>query len=161
MRKRIGPVFKIAVFIVPRIGGGCYPLLVGTHQREIDNEGNRPPNCRATVLVFPMKQVKKGEGGFGLSRRKDKKDPALLEYRRLSAEGAAAHPSEDFLLPVLGPGRRQHRKSLRLEPEYTYGGLAMDAYLWQDASPVPCSPGYANMNFPTRATPGPPSPPIG
>ena len=29
---------------------------------------------------------------------------------------------------------------LRLAPEYTYSGLAMDAYLWQDASPAPFTP---------------------
>lgn len=68
--------------------------------------------------------------------------PALLDYRRLSAEGAAAHPSEEHLLPLYRrPGRRQPGEDpLRLEPEYTYGGLAMDAYLWQDASPAPYHP---------------------
>ncbi|MBK7848791.1 MAG: dioxygenase [Zoogloea sp.] len=68
--------------------------------------------------------------------------PALLDYRRQSAHGAAAHPSEEHLLPLFSalgaasPGEIP----LRLEPEYTYGGLAMDAYLWQDASPAPFNP---------------------
>ena len=63
---------------------------------------------------------------------------ALLDYRRQAPHGAAAHPSEEHLLPLFvalgaaNPGE----KPLRLEPEYTYGGLAMDAYLWQDASPA-------------------------
>ncbi|MDY0036235.1 MAG: class III extradiol ring-cleavage dioxygenase [Zoogloea oleivorans] len=65
--------------------------------------------------------------------------PALLEYRRLAAQGAAAHPSEEHLLPLFAalgaasPGEIP----LRLEPEYTYGGLAMDAYLWQEDSQTP------------------------
>ena len=67
--------------------------------------------------------------------------PALLDYRRQSLQGAAAHPTEEHLLPLfvaLGaadPGEIP----LRMEPEYTYGSLAMDAYLWQDASPGPIS----------------------
>jgi 4,5-DOPA dioxygenase extradiol len=65
--------------------------------------------------------------------------PTLLEYRRLATQGAAAHPSEEHLLPLFAalgaasPGEIP----LRLEPEYTYGGLAMDAYLWQEDSQTP------------------------
>ena len=65
--------------------------------------------------------------------------PALLDYRHQSAHGAAAHPSEEHLLPLFSAlgAANPGEIPLRLEPEYTYGGLAMDAYLWQDASPAP------------------------
>lgn len=64
---------------------------------------------------------------------------ALLDYRRLAPHGAAAHPTEEHLLPLFAalgaasPGEIP----LRLTPEYTYGGLAMDAYLWQEDSHTP------------------------
>ncbi len=65
--------------------------------------------------------------------------PALLDYRRIAPQGAASHPTEEHLLPLFAAlgAAQPGEKPLRLEPEYTYGGLAMDAYLWQDASPAP------------------------
>ena len=68
--------------------------------------------------------------------------PALLDYRRLAPYGAEAHPSEEHLLPLFAAlgAANPGEKPLRLEPETTYGGLAMDAYLWQDASPAPFTP---------------------
>ncbi|HMY50983.1 MAG TPA: class III extradiol ring-cleavage dioxygenase [Rhodocyclaceae bacterium] len=68
--------------------------------------------------------------------------PTLLEYRRQSPLGAAAHPSEEHLLPLfvtLGAADPDEI-ALRLEPEFTYGGLAMDAYLWQKDSIIPYTP---------------------
>ena len=70
--------------------------------------------------------------------------PALLDYRRLAPYGAEAHPSEEHLLPLFAAlgAANPGEKPLRLEPEHTYGGLAMDAYLWQDASPTPFTPAH-------------------
>lgn len=54
---------------------------------------------------------------------------ALLDYRA-APHGAAAHPTEEHLLPLfvaMGAGDgipELHR------PPFAYGGLAMDAYLW-------------------------------
>jgi 4,5-DOPA dioxygenase extradiol len=54
---------------------------------------------------------------------------ALLDYRA-APDGAAAHPTEEHLLPLfvaLGAGAAvpaHHR------PPFAYGGLAMDAYVW-------------------------------
>ncbi|WP_079432797.1 class III extradiol ring-cleavage dioxygenase [Zoogloea sp. LCSB751] len=65
--------------------------------------------------------------------------PALLDYRRVAPHGADAHPSEEHLLPLfvaLGAADKDEIP-LRMEPEYTYGGLAMDAYLWQTGSVSP------------------------
>ncbi|MDD3352261.1 class III extradiol ring-cleavage dioxygenase [Zoogloea sp.] len=66
----------------------------------------------------------------------------LLDYRHQAPHGAAAHPSEEHLLPLfvaLGAADPEETP-LRLEPEFIQGGLAMDAYLWQDASPTPFHP---------------------
>jgi 4,5-DOPA dioxygenase extradiol len=56
--------------------------------------------------------------------------------------GAGAHPTEEHLLPLFAAlgAAEPGEKPLRLTPEYTYSGLAMDAYLWQDASPAPFTP---------------------
>ncbi|WP_295386358.1 class III extradiol ring-cleavage dioxygenase [uncultured Thiodictyon sp.] len=55
----------------------------------------------------------------------------LIDYRRTAPQGAAAHPTEEHLLPLFvargagGPGAPQ-----RFAPGFIDGGLAMDAYLW-------------------------------
>ena len=56
----------------------------------------------------------------------------LIDYRRAAPQGAAAHPTEEHLLPLfaaLGAAGEQGAPQ-RLAPGFTYGGLAMDAYLW-------------------------------
>lgn len=60
---------------------------------------------------------------------------ALLDYRRQAPHGTCAHPTEEHLHPLfvaLGAGGKQPPR--RFVPEFTYGGLAMDVYLW-DAAP--------------------------
>jgi 4,5-DOPA dioxygenase extradiol len=59
----------------------------------------------------------------------------LLDYRA-APHGAESHPSEEHLLPLfvaLGAGAGERPR--RLRPNYTYGGLAMDAYVWGDTEP--------------------------
>lgn len=56
--------------------------------------------------------------------------PDLLDYRN-HPMGAAAHPSEEHFLPLfvaLGAGMAD--SPVRFSPDYAYGGLAMDAYVW-------------------------------
>lgn len=56
----------------------------------------------------------------------------LADYRRQSPTGAAAHPSEEHLLPLfvaLGAAAAGEMAT-RHAPEFTYGSLAMDAYVW-------------------------------
>ncbi len=59
----------------------------------------------------------------------------LMAYRKMAPHGQAAHPTEDHLLPlfVAWGATDGGDRILRLCPEFTYGGLAMDAYLWQAA----------------------------
>lgn len=57
---------------------------------------------------------------------------ALLDYRAQAPYGAASHPTDEHLLPLfvaLGAAAATERPQ-RFVPEFAYGGLAMDAYLW-------------------------------
>lgn len=59
---------------------------------------------------------------------------ALLTYRS-DPWRAEAHPSEEHFLPIfvaLGAGGDD--LPLRRQPRFAYGGLAMDAYVWQGTS---------------------------
>ncbi len=62
---------------------------------------------------------------------------ALLDYRRKAPHGAAAHPTEEHLLPffVAWGASDPGEPVTRLAPEYTYGGLAMDCYVWGSDEP--------------------------
>lgn len=61
--------------------------------------------------------------------------PALLDYRRQAPYGVEAHPTEEHLLPLFVTLGASNENELltRFTPEYCYGGLAMDAYVWQTA----------------------------
>lgn len=60
----------------------------------------------------------------------------LLAYRTQAPYGAAAHPTEDHILPLfVAFGASTANDQLRrFTPEVTYGALAMDAYLWEVAA---------------------------
>lgn len=58
-------------------------------------------------------------------------DTTALENYRQRPEGAAAHPSEEHLLPLLvALGAAGGAPPLRHTLPTTYGALAMDAYVW-------------------------------
>ncbi|MEB4590909.1 class III extradiol ring-cleavage dioxygenase [Candidatus Thiothrix sp. Deng01] len=78
---------------------------------------------------LPKAQVFSGWLGEKLAARDL---PALLDYRRQAPYGAEAHPTEEHLLPLfvaLGASREDEPLA-RFAPEYCYGGLAMDMYVW-------------------------------
>lgn len=57
----------------------------------------------------------------------------LVAYRSQAPHGAAAHPTEDHILPLFvafGASTAEDQLK-RFTPEVTYGALAMDAYLWE------------------------------
>jgi 4,5-DOPA dioxygenase extradiol len=59
---------------------------------------------------------------------------ALLDYRA-APDGAAAHPTEEHLLPFfVALGAANGDLPTRYRPPFAYGGLAMDAYVWQAAN---------------------------
>lgn len=57
----------------------------------------------------------------------------LLAYRSQAPHGAAAHPTEEHLLPLFVAWGASDANDIlqRRAPEFTYGALAMDTYLWQ------------------------------
>lgn len=58
---------------------------------------------------------------------------ALLAYRA-APYGADSHPTEDHFMPLfVAIGAALDDTPTRFQPGFTYGGLAMDAYLWQDS----------------------------
>ena len=55
---------------------------------------------------------------------------ALIAYRDTPL-GVAAHPTEDHFLPLfVGLGAAGEDQPQRYQPGFSYGGLAMDAYVW-------------------------------
>ena len=57
---------------------------------------------------------------------------ALIAYRDMPL-GVAAHPSEEHFLPLfVGIGAAGNDASRRYQPDFSYGGLAMDAYVWEN-----------------------------
>jgi 4,5-DOPA dioxygenase extradiol len=57
---------------------------------------------------------------------------SLLAYRS-APHGAEAHPSEEHFLPLfVALGATMNDKPARCQPQFTYGALSMDAYLWQN-----------------------------
>lgn len=61
-------------------------------------------------------------------------ETALLTYRT-APYGAEAHPSEEHILPLfVALGAADGDKSKRCCPYFTYGSLAMDAYMWGAAA---------------------------
>ncbi|MGA9993244.1 MAG: class III extradiol ring-cleavage dioxygenase [Thiobacillaceae bacterium] len=58
---------------------------------------------------------------------------SLLAYRSAPPYGAEAHPSEEHFLPLfVALGAAAGDAPQRHQPRFTYGGLAMDAYVWRD-----------------------------
>lgn len=56
--------------------------------------------------------------------------PALIGYRD-TALGVAAHPSQEHFFPLfVGVGAAGNDAVQRYQPPFSYGGLAMDAYVW-------------------------------
>ena len=63
-------------------------------------------------------------------------ESALLDYRS-APWGAESHPSEEHFMPLLvALGAAAGDNPVRCQPKFTYGALAMDAYLWQASNEV-------------------------
>jgi len=57
---------------------------------------------------------------------------ALLDYRS-APHGSASHPTEEHFLPFfVALGAANGDRPTRYQPPFTYGGLAMDTYVWRD-----------------------------
>ena len=86
-----------------------------------DAENDPPPLPKARVFAdWVAEQLGAGKAA------------ALLDYRA-APHGAQAHPSDEHFLPLLvALGAAGKDAPERFSPGFTYGGLAMDAYVWQD-----------------------------
>lgn len=57
---------------------------------------------------------------------------ALLDYRSMP-HGSASHPTDEHFLPFfVALGAADGDRATHHRPPFTYGGLAMDAYVWRD-----------------------------
>lgn len=62
--------------------------------------------------------------------------PVLIAYRATTL-GKGAHPSEEHFLPLfVGVGAAEADSAQRFQPNFSYGGLSMDAYVWGGSSHV-------------------------
>lgn len=63
-------------------------------------------------------------------------ESALLDYRA-APQGVESHPSEEHFMPLLvALGAAAGDRPVRYQPKFTYGALAMDAYLWRSSNDV-------------------------
>ena len=61
-------------------------------------------------------------------------DVAALQDYRAAPYGAESHPTEEHFIPLfVALGAAMNDNAQRYRPQFTYGALAMDAYLWRDA----------------------------
>ena len=86
-------------------------------------------NWRAKGDQAPLPQAK-AFTDWVAARLAEQNIADLLAYRS-APHGAEAHPTEDHFLPLLvALGAAMEGAPVRFQPSFTYGGLAMDAYLW-------------------------------
>ena len=63
-------------------------------------------------------------------------DTAMLDYRK-APFGSEAHPTEEHFLPlIVALGAAKGDIPLRYRPNFAYGGLSMDSYIWRDSPGV-------------------------
>jgi 4,5-DOPA dioxygenase extradiol len=88
-------------------------------------------NWRAPGGQAPLPQAK-AFTEWVAARLAEKNVMGLLAYRS-APHGDDAHPTEDHFLPLLvAMGAAGEDTPVRYQPSYTYGSLAMDAYVWKD-----------------------------
>jgi 4,5-DOPA dioxygenase extradiol len=86
-------------------------------------------NWRADAESAPLPQAKVFTDWVA-DRLATRDISALLNYRS-APYGADSHPTEDHFLPLfLALGAAMDDTPARYQPRFTYGSLAMDAYLW-------------------------------
>ena len=62
----------------------------------------------------------------------EKNVSALFDYRSVPY-GAESHPTEEHFMPLfVALGAAGQDMAIRYQPSFAYGGLSMDAYLWQE-----------------------------
>lgn len=132
------PVVQLAL---PHGGDAADLLAIGTVLRPLREEGVLILGSGAITHNFGWLRWGAPEGGAPLQRARQFADwvgdrlaandvQGLADYRQ-APFGAEAHPSEEHLMPLFGAlGAAGADRPQRHQPPFTYGGLAMDAYVW-------------------------------
>lgn len=132
------PVTQLAL---PSPGDAADLLAIGTVLRPLRDEGVLILGSGAITHNFGWLRWGEGESALPLPRAKAFADwvgeriaardlQGLADYRQ-APWGAEAHPSEEHFLPLFGAlGAAADDAPTRHQPAFTYGGLAMDSYVW-------------------------------
>ena len=132
------PVTQLAL---PYPGDAADLLAIGTVLRPLRDEGVLILASGAITHNFGWLRWSEGESSVPLPRAKVFADwvgeriagrdvQGLADYRQ-APWGAEAHPSDEHLLPLFAAlGAAADDAPTRHQPAFTYGGLAMDNYVW-------------------------------
>ena len=125
--------------IVEKLGVSRTPIRAALMRLEQEGLLETLPNGGFAVRTFSEREVADAielRGTVeGLAARLAAQDVAALLDYRAAPHGAAAHPTAEHLLPLfVALGAANGDPPTRHRPPFAYGGLAMDAYVWQDAA---------------------------
>jgi 4,5-DOPA dioxygenase extradiol len=134
----------VAQLALPHQGDAADYLMLGTLLRPLRDEGVLIMASGAITHNFGWLRWGDKETANPLPRAREFADwvgdriaghdvQGLADYRR-APFGAEAHPSEEHFMPLLAAvGAAGDDAAVRHQPPFTYGGLAMDAYVWGNA----------------------------
>ena len=132
------PVTQLAL---PHQGDASDLLAIGTVLRPLRDEGVLFIASGAITHNFGWLSWGQEESPHPLARAKSFADwvgariagrdiQALADYRQ-APWGAEAHPSAEHFMPLFAAlGAANDSTATRHQPAFTYGGLAMDSYVW-------------------------------
>lgn len=135
------PAVQLAL---PYQGDAADLLAIGTILRPLRDEGVLILASGAITHNFGWLRWSEGESTQPLPRAKafadwvgeriaDRDLQGLADYQ-LAPWGQEAHPSAEHFMPLFAAlGAANDDAATRHQPAYTYGGLAMDSYVWQAA----------------------------
>ena len=138
------PVTQLAL---PHLGDPADLLAIGTILRPLREEGILILASGAITHNFGWLRWQENESQTPMPHAKAFADwvgerigrrdlQALADYRQ-SPWGAEAHPSAEHLMPLFAAlGAADDDPATRHQPAYTYGGLAMDSFVWASGSPA-------------------------
>jgi 4,5-DOPA dioxygenase extradiol len=136
-----GADIPVAQLALPHQGDAADYLTLGTLLRPLRDEGVLILASGAITHNFGWLRWGDKETANPLPRAREFADwvgeriagrdvQGLADYRR-APYGAEAHPSEEHFMPLLAAvGAAGDDAVQRFQPAFTYGGLAMDAYVW-------------------------------
>jgi 4,5-DOPA dioxygenase extradiol len=131
----------VAQLALPDSGGAAELLALGTLLRPLRDQGVLILASGAITHNFGWLRWNEAESAAPLPRARAFADwvgeriaghdnQALADYRN-APWGSEAHPSAEHLMPLFAAlGAADGDPPTRHQPPFTYGGLAMDCYVW-------------------------------